>query len=153
MMNPKKWLHRFSIESHGLYYKLSIIFGLFFLAPVFGFLYFAITYDFLGDNHIPLFFIALLIFSLLGFRILRKLFDEIISVSGNISKIVAEDFCIHRYQKRDAFIIEASIGLGDFVKKGDRINFADSIAKYAVLYKTPLLVEDIDTDKMLTKSD
>jgi hypothetical protein len=43
--------------------------------------------------------------------------------------------------------------LGDFVKKGDRINFADSIAKYAVLYKTPLLVEDIDTDKMLTKSD
>jgi len=222
-MNPKKWFKKFSIESHGLYYKLFIVFGLFFLAPVFGFLYFAITYDFLSDNHIPLFFIALLIFSLLGFRILRKLFDEIISVSGNISKTVAEEFSQPQISKtgelkgivdsfqilerelrtsfqnlekktseistlkeladlcymtfkpedllyitleralkltnadigsimilekpeRDAFIIEACIGLGDFVKKGDRINFADSIAKYAVINKTPLLVEDIETD-------
>ena len=223
VMNPKKWFKKFSIESHGLYYKLFIVFGLFFLAPVFGFLYFAITYDFLSDNHIPLFFIALLIFSLLGFRILRKLFDEIISVSGNISKTVAEEFSQPQISKtgelkgivdsfqilerelrtsfqnlekktseistlkeladlcymtfkpedllyitleralkltnadigsimilekpeRDAFIIEACIGLGDFVKKGDRINFADSIAKYAVINKTPLLVEDIETD-------
>jgi adenylate cyclase len=223
MMNPKKFFNRFSIESHGLYYKLSIVFGLFFLAPVFGFLYFAITYDFLSDNHIPLFFIALLIFSLLGFRILRKLFDEIISVSGNISKTVAEEFsqpqisttgelkgivdsfqflerelrtsfqnlgkktaeistlkelsdlCYMTFNPEDllyitleralkltnadigsimilekpergAFIIEACIGLGDFVKKGDRINFADSIAKYAVINKTPLLVEDLERD-------
>jgi len=91
-MNPRKWFKKFSIESQGLYHKLFIIFGLFFLAPVFGFLYFAITYDFLSDNHIPLFFIALLIFSLTGFMILRKLFDEIISVSGNISKTVTEEF-------------------------------------------------------------
>ena len=222
-MNPRKWFKKFSIESQGLYHKLFIIFGLFFLAPVFGFLYFAITYDFLSDNHIPLFFIALLIFSLTGFMILRKLFDEIISVSGNISKTVAEEFsqpqistsgelkgivdsfqiierelrtsfqnlekktseistlkeladlCYMTFNpedllyitleralkltnadigsimilekpKRDAFIIEACIGLGDFVKKGDRINFVDSIAKYAVINKTPLLVEDIETD-------
>ncbi|MEN6319347.1 MAG: GAF domain-containing protein [Syntrophaceae bacterium] len=49
-------------------------------------------------------------------------------------------------QKRDTFVIEACIGLGNFVKKDDRVIFSDSIAKYAVINKTPLLVEDIETD-------
>ena len=48
--------------------------------------------------------------------------------------------------KRDVFVIEASIGMGNIAKKGDRANFADSIAKYAVINKAPLLVEDIETD-------
>ncbi len=222
-MNPRKWLRKFSLESHGLYYKLYIVFGLFFLIPVFGFLYFAVKYELLDDTYIPLFFILLLIFSLFGFVILRKFFDEIVSISGNISKTVAEEFsqpqistaselkgivdsfqilehelranfyrlekktseisvlkelsdlCFMTFNpedllyitleralklinadigsimilekpKRDTFIIEACIGLGDFVKKGDRVIFADSIAKYAVINKAPLLVEDIETD-------
>ena len=222
-MNLEKWLDRFSIESHGIYYKLFVIFGLFFLVPVSGFLYFALKYEFLNDNYIPLFFIVLLFFSLFGFVMLRKLFDEIVSISGNISRTVAEEFAqpqistaselkriVDSFQvlerelranfyrlekktseisilkelsdlcymtfnpedllyitleralkltnadigsimmlekpKRDAFIIEACIGLGDFVKKGDRVSFADRIAQYAVLNKTPLLVEDIETD-------
>jgi len=48
--------------------------------------------------------------------------------------------------RRDTFIIEASIGLDGFVDKGDRLSFADSIAKHAVINKAPLLVEDIETD-------
>ncbi|HUH67372.1 MAG TPA: GAF domain-containing protein [Syntrophales bacterium] len=222
-MNVKHWLNRLSVENYGIYYKLFIIFGLFFLIPIFGFLYFAIKYDFLSDNYIPIFFIVLLFFSLFGFIMLRKLFDEIVSISGHISKTVAEEFaqpqlsttselkgivdsfqvlerelranfsCLEKKTseitilkelsdlcymtfntedllyitleralkltnadigsimmlekpKRDAFVIEACIGLGDFVKKGDRVSFADRIAQYAVLNKTPLLVEDIETD-------
>ncbi len=34
----------------------------------------------------------LLFFSLFGFVMLRKLFDEIVSISGNISRTVAEEF-------------------------------------------------------------
>lgn len=48
--------------------------------------------------------------------------------------------------KRDAFTIEVGIGLGDFGEKGAIIPFDKSIAKYAVINKSPLLVEDIETD-------
>jgi hypothetical protein len=92
IMNLRKWFGRLSVENQGLNYKLSVIFGLFFLAPVAGFMYFAIKYDILSDQHIPLYFLVLLIFSFFGFIILRKLFDEIIRVSKTISQTIAEEF-------------------------------------------------------------
>ncbi|RJR20450.1 MAG: GAF domain-containing protein [Desulfobacteraceae bacterium] len=46
----------------------------------------------------------------------------------------------------EAFVVKASIGLGDLVKLEDRIKFETSIAKYAVLNKSPLVVENIETD-------
>ena len=91
-MNPRKWFKKFPIESHGLYYKLYIIFGLFFLVPVFGFLYFVVKHELLDDTYIPPFFIVLLSFSLFGFVILRKFFDEVVSISDNMAKTVAEKF-------------------------------------------------------------
>ena len=225
-MNLLKLLKNLSIENHGLYYKLSIIFSLFFLAPIGGFLYFAMKYDILNDEYIPVYFIVLLVFSFFGFIMLRKIFDEIARISRDISQVIAKDFSlsqtqvppvedelkgiVHSFQtleqelrisfknlekktagistlkelsdlcyitfntedllyitleralklaganigsvmilekpKRDVFVIEASIGLGDIVKKGDRKSFADSVAKYAVINKAPLLVEDIETD-------
>jgi adenylate cyclase len=45
-----------------------------------------------------------------------------------------------------SFIVKATVGLGKFVKAGDRIDFESSIAKYAVINKSPLIVEDIETD-------
>ena len=48
--------------------------------------------------------------------------------------------------KRDVFIVQAGIGLGEILNKDDRIDFASSIAKYAVINKSPLLVEDIEND-------
>jgi len=48
--------------------------------------------------------------------------------------------------KREFFIVLAGIGHGGILKKGDRIDFAGSIAKYAVINKSPLLVEDIEKD-------
>jgi len=44
------------------------------------------------------------------------------------------------------FVVKATVGLGKFVKAGDRIDFETSIAKYAVINKSPLVVEDIEND-------
>ena len=223
-MNPGKWFNKFSLEKQGLYYKLSVIFGLFFLAPIGGFMYFAMKYDILSDEYIPIYFMTFLLFSFFGFIMLRKMFDEIARISRDISQTMATEFSpsqtplagdelkgiVYSFQtlehelrssfrnlekktseistlkelsdlcymtfntedllyitleralklagadigsvmilekpKRDVFVIEASIGLGDITKKGDRTSFADSIAKYAVINKAPLLVEDIETD-------
>lgn len=223
-MNFRTRFSRFSVESQGLNYKLSLIFALFFLAPIAGFLYFAVKYDILSDRHIPLYFIVLLLFSFIGFFILRRLFDEVARIAKTLSKTLADDFpqagmlqpqdelkgIVHSFQaverelrnsfrhlekktaeiatlkelsdlcfmtfntedllyitleralklthadigsvmilekpKRDTFVIEASIGLGDTAPKGMRIPFADSIAKHAVVNKAPLLVEDIESD-------
>lgn len=223
-MNFEKWFSKLSLKKKGLYYKLSVIFGLFFLVPIGGFLYFAVKYDILNDQYIPIYFITFLLFYLIGFIMLRKMFDEIVHMSRNISQTVTENLSLdhipqaedelkgilHSFQtleselkesfrhvekktaeistlkemsdlcymtfdkadllyitleralklvgadigsvmileepKRDTFVIEASIGLGDIVKKGDRVSFADSIAKHAIINKAPLLVEDIETD-------
>lgn len=45
------------------------------------------------------------------------------------------------------FVVKTTIGLGRFASPGDRIDFDTSIAKYAVLNKAPLLVENIETDR------
>ena len=45
-----------------------------------------------------------------------------------------------------SFRVKATVGLGKFVKAGDRIDFDTSIAKYAVINKSPLVVEDIERD-------
>ena len=47
---------------------------------------------------------------------------------------------------RDAFTVQACVGFGSELQKGQQIAFADSIAKYAVINKSPLLVEDIEKD-------
>ncbi|MCX5855028.1 MAG: GAF domain-containing protein [Deltaproteobacteria bacterium] len=223
-MNLGKWFYKFSLEKQGLYYKLSVIFGLFFLVPIAGFMYFAMKYDILSDEYIPIYFMIFLLFSFFGFIMLRKMFDEISRISRDISQVIETEFSpsqtplaedelkgiVHSFQtlehelrssfrnlekktseistlkelsdlcymtfntedllyitleralklagadigsvmilekpKRDVFVIEASIGLSDFAKKGDRTSFADSVAKYAVINKAPFLVEDIETD-------
>ncbi|MFZ3115526.1 MAG: GAF domain-containing protein [Syntrophales bacterium] len=54
--------------------------------------------------------------------------------------------------KRESFIMQANIGHEGRLSKGDRIAFADSIAKYAVINKSPLLVDDIETDFRFARS-
>jgi adenylate cyclase len=223
-INIKKILSDLSIESKDLHYKLTIIFGLFFLVPVMGFGFFAIKYKILEDEFIPIFFIALLLTSYFGYILIRNIFDEIISTSrrireslpkgmaglslpaetselrgivqsfysletelrnssGNLDKRAAQistlkelsDLCYVTFDtedlfhitleralkltdadigsvlllerpQRDVFIVQATIGLGGVLKKGDRVDFKDSIAKFAVLNKSPILVDDIEKD-------
>lgn len=224
MMNLKRLLSGLSIESKSLYYKLSLIFGLFFLVPVFGFGFFAIKYEILGDESIPIFFITLLISSFFGYTLIRHIFDDITSASrrisenlpadriklspsvetnelkgliqsfetlenelrasiGNLDKRVAQiatlkelsDLCYVTFDsedlfhitleralklanadvgsillldgpQREAFVVQANIGLGGILQKGDRVDFGDSIAKFAVINKSPILVDDIEKD-------
>lgn len=223
-MNLKMWWKNVSLEKKDLYHKLYIVFGLFFLVPVFGFFYFALKYNILEDKYIPTYFIILLAFSLIGFTIIRKLFDQIRDISKDISdtvtnevsgpqkpyatnelEVIAQsieslknelgvtvknlgkkfveiatlkelsDLCyvtldteelfyitLERALKivnadigsvlilerphRKAFVVQVCIGLEGIIENGDRIDFATSIAKYAVINKSPLVVEDIEKD-------
>lgn len=209
--------------------KLHLAFGLFFLFPVGGFIYFSLRYNILGDEVIPYFFLGLLVFSWIGFSILKSLFQRITAISESVSSgsaaapgaaagtegpaaaadelhAIVESFQTMRNQfgrtvrqlekksadisvlkdlselcyvtfdpeeilyitlerallltnsdigsvltleqpERKAFIVKAAIGLGAHLKPGERIDFETSIAKYAVLNKSPLLVENIEQDK------
>lgn len=49
--------------------------------------------------------------------------------------------------ERRQFVVRATIGLDQFIRPGDRIDFDTSIAKYAVINKAPLCVADIEKDK------
>jgi class 3 adenylate cyclase/GAF domain-containing protein len=220
-----KWLGEDSLKHKNLYYKLNIIFGLFFLFPVIGFIYFAYKHQVLTDQYVPIFFIGVLIFSLVGFIILKNLFDKIVFISKNLTqdmpgdingkKIkadtdelqnIVESFSVLQKQFSNTFsqlekkaseisilkelselcyvtfdpeeilyvtleralmltnsdlgsvltlekkghkefVVKASVGLGEYVKLGDRIDFETSIAKYAVVNKSPLVVKDVEKDR------
>ncbi|MDX2440558.1 MAG: GAF domain-containing protein [Desulfobacterales bacterium] len=224
-MNLYKWLGEDSLKNRNLYYKLNIIFGLFFLFPVFGFIYFAYKYDILTDKFVPIFFMVVLVFSFFGFVILKSLFDKIKNISEKMADSVidgvSEDHLktgadelqniIHSFtaiknqfattfkqlEKKGSeisilkelaelcyvtfdpeeilyvalerslmltnsdigsvltleksepkeFVVKASVGLGEYVKLGDRIKFETSIAKYAVINKSPLIVKDVEKDR------
>ncbi len=234
MKQAFKWLsHLFQapwLKKTNLHYKLNLIFGLFFLFPVLGFLYFAFKYKVLTDQEIPFFFLGVLLFALIGFITLRKLFDEIAAISHAVSRKAAARFSVqnggdsadelnelvqsfnaieerfsetfHQLEKKSAdisilkelsdlcyvtfdpqeilyvmleramsltdsdvgsvlilekpsnrnFIVKATIGLGERVKIGDRIDFDASIAKYAVINKSPLVVRDIEKDSRFGRS-
>jgi class 3 adenylate cyclase/GAF domain-containing protein len=224
-MKLYRWLGEGSFKDKNLSYKLNIIFGLFFLFPVFGFLYFGYKYNILSDRYVPVFFMGVLVFSLVGFIILRSLFDKIATISQEMTndffanmageKIktgadelqnIVESFSALQKQfgstfcqlekkaseisilkelselcyvtfdpeeilyvtleralmltnsdlgsvltiekrARKEFVVKASVGLGEYVKLGDRIDFETSIAKYAVINKSPLVVKDIEKDR------
>ena len=225
-MKLEDWFDDFSLENKTLYYKLTIVFGLFFLMPVFGFLYFIITYDLRDNVYILLFFIIFLLCSFLGLFILRTVFEKISKISTDLSQTVEDtalpttadpcdelnaivnsfqsfesrlqdtyqkleskvsemsvlkelsDLCYITFnpdellyvtleralklmnadigsvlvldndtrRKGKSFIVKATIGLGDKVKLGDRIDFETSIAKYAVINKAPLVIGDVESD-------
>ncbi|MGA8280854.1 MAG: hypothetical protein WB853_08170, partial [Desulfobacterales bacterium] len=84
-MKLNRWLGEASLKDKNLSYKLNIIFGLFFLFPVFGFLYFGYKYNILTDRYVPVFFMGVLVFSLVGFIILRSLFDKIATISQEMT--------------------------------------------------------------------
>ena len=223
-MKLDKWLGEGFLKKKNLYYKLNVIFGLFFSFPVLGFILFSIKYDMLKDEYVPFFFLGVLICSFVGFSILKNLFDKISKISEQMSTNyitefddepnqynadelynIAQSFSAIERQfnttfmqlekktseisilkdlselcyvtfdpeeilhvtlerslvltnsdlgsilmleknKAKSFVVKATVGLGKYVKSGDRIDFETSIAKYAVINKSPLVVEDIEHD-------
>ncbi|MCJ7617937.1 MAG: GAF domain-containing protein [Desulfobacterales bacterium] len=221
-MKLENWMQEKSLKDKALNYKLTIIFGLFFLFPVLGFVIFGIRYNLMNDEYVLLFFLGVLIFSLLGYIMLRKLFGEIADISKSISQKSIEQFggelqtgtdeirniaksfnaiedqfskTFKQLQKksseisilkelselcyvtfdpteilyvtlersliltdsdvgsvmildrdRNLFIVESTIGAGEYIKIDDRVDFKTSIAKYAVINKSPIVVENIEKD-------
>ncbi len=224
MISRQKYWSGLSIEKQSLHYRLSVIFALFFLCPLLGFLYFAVRYEIGDDPYFLVFLLVFLVFSLFGYSLtwgifskigflLKKLnelitttsyrprastaVNELEGVVGSIHSLEEEmkvhmrdldrkgsqistlkelaDLCYITFDsedlfhitleralrmvnanvgsvmilekpQRDNFVILATFGLGEIVKNGDRIPFAESVAKYAVINKTPLIVEDIEKD-------
>jgi len=227
-MNFKKWFWDSSLKGKNLHYKLTIIFGLFFLFPVVGFVIFGIKYNLMNNQYVLLFFLGVLIFSLLGYTMLKKLFEDIVGISKDISQKNAEQFggnlqtdtdeihslvqsfgaiedqfsktfqqlqkksseisilkelselCYVTFdpneilyvtlersltltdsdvgsvmildRKRDSFVVRATIGAGEYIKIDNRVDFKTSIAKYAVINKSPIVVEDIEKDNRFGKA-
>ena len=223
-MSTNNMLNRLTMKNQNLYYKLKIIFGLFFIFPILGFLYFGIKYDILNDEYTLLYLLGVLVFSYFGYSLLRKLFDEI----GNLSKTISlegfptlaneehrshtselqniiqsfntienqfktssielakraseistlkelSELCYMTFDPKEIlyitlersllltgsdvgsvmileeadtkkFIVRAAIGHGEQIQIGDEVDFEKSIAKYAVINKSPLVVKDIEKD-------
>jgi class 3 adenylate cyclase len=205
--------------------KLHLAFGLFFLLPVGGFIYFGQRQGILGDDYVSYYFLGLLVCAYFGFGILKNLFQRITDLSDAVQsapvpatavpaaaspidelQAIAQSFqsirshfgqAVQQLEKTSAsisilkdlselcyvtfdseeilcvaleralvltnsdlgsvltldpaepktFHVKTTIGLGEHVKPGDRIDFDSSIAKYAVINKSPLVVADIEADK------
>jgi len=54
-MNLAKYMHKLFSGDRRLYHWMNIIFALFFLFPVGGFIFFGVRYDVLTDKYIPFF--------------------------------------------------------------------------------------------------
>ena len=223
-MGNLSWFQKLSLSRKDIYYRMILAFGLFFLSPLVGFVYFALEYDLLKDQYTLYFLLGFFFFSLTGFFILRRLFDQIHTVSRDVANKVVTGFHVDQIatgdnelqnivqsvnaienqfgrtlhqlemkasemailkelselcyvtfdpeeilyvtleralsltksdigsvlviEKSDAryFTVKASIGTGQHIKIGDRIDFETSIAKYAVINKSPLVVEDVEKD-------
>ncbi len=208
-----------------LYYKLNVIFILLLLFPCSGFIYLGYKYNLLQNEYIKIFIAIGLFYILIGFTLLRKLFDSIIVFSKTISEKINQeivtgavdenqnelqqivqsfntiehqfrlsseqlarkasevsilkelaDICyvtldpweilyvtleralllaradigsilILNKEEPKSFIVKATIGLGDHIKMDDKINFETSIAKYAVINKSPLVIENIEKER------
>jgi GAF domain-containing protein len=69
-----------------VYYGLVMAFGLLFVLPSLGFIDFAFKYNFFADRDITYYFLFILVFSYLGFFILRSHADRIRSISENLEQ-------------------------------------------------------------------
>ncbi|MEJ2235103.1 MAG: hypothetical protein P8X67_14375, partial [Syntrophobacterales bacterium] len=73
-----------------VYYGHVMAFGLLFVLPSLGFINFAYKYHFFSDHLIAYYFLSILVFSYLGFFILRSHADRIRSISESIEQSVAD---------------------------------------------------------------
>ncbi len=73
-----------------VYYGLVMAFGLLFVLPSLGFINFAFKYDFFADRQITYYFLSILVFSYLGFFILRSHSDRIRCISEDLEQSLSD---------------------------------------------------------------
>ena len=91
-MSNLKWFQRLSLNQKDIYYRMILAFGLFFISPLAGFAYFLHKYDLFQDQYTLYFLLGFFCLSLIGFFILRRLFDQIHSVSRDVAQKVVTGF-------------------------------------------------------------
>jgi GAF domain-containing protein len=79
----------FGFEEQRVYYGLVLAYGLLFILPSLGFINFAYKYGFFTDNHIRYYFLFVLVFSYLGFFILRSHADRVRNISESIEQSIS----------------------------------------------------------------
>ncbi len=211
------------LESGTLRRRLTLIFSFFFFIPFLGLLYFGLKYDLLNDAFLPPFVVLSLISFLIGYVLIRRVFDRIGGIcqaTGALTKEITgldhapcknelsgildsflvvnnelknscgalekrasqlatlkelSDLCYITFdsddlfsitlemamkltkadigsilliegKERESLVVRATYGMQDVIRIGDRMDFSTSIAKYAIINKSPLLVDDIEKD-------
>lgn len=92
-------MRRLFLEDRGLYSWMNIIFALFFLFPVCGIIFFGIKYDIMTDKYVLIFFALFMLFSLIGFTLLRRIFDRVGMISKKVSERASSEFFIDQPHK------------------------------------------------------
>lgn len=87
-------LHKFfSIKANGVFYRMTIAFGFFFLGPLMGFAYIGVKSHLFGTNELLYCFLGVLVFSLFGYIILKQISDSIRNIETQMTrKTKGEDF-------------------------------------------------------------
>ena len=75
----------FSIGANSLTYRLKLSFALFFLAPILGFLWISLRYDLLEKLESHYYVLAILVFSLFGYIIVRQIIEGIERVAKTMT--------------------------------------------------------------------
>jgi len=80
-MRSPTLLEKLSLRDKSFSQLINIIFALFFLFPVLGFILLSVKYHMLEDRDLLIFFFGVLVFSFLGLIILRRIFDSISKIA------------------------------------------------------------------------
>lgn len=84
--NNHKVAKFFSIAKNTVGYRLKISFAFFFIVPIFGFLYFGFHYNLLEKQEATYYFLAVLLFALFGYIILKQIMEGVEKVSRAMSQ-------------------------------------------------------------------
>ncbi len=80
-------LQRFlSIKANSVFYRMTIAFSLFFLGPFLGFTYLGIKSQLFGSKELLYCFLGVLVFSLIGYIILKQISDSILTLETQMAR-------------------------------------------------------------------
>jgi len=86
-MQGKEELQKFlSIKANSVFYRMTIAFSLFFLGPFLGFTYIGIKSKLFGSVELLYCFLGVMVFSLLGYVILKQISDGILTIETQMAR-------------------------------------------------------------------
>ena len=89
-MDTQKLSKFFSIKANSILYRLKLSFGLFLLTPLIGFFLISLRFKILESKESYYFILAILVFSLFGYIIIRQIFEGVDKVAKTMTKEMAD---------------------------------------------------------------